>query len=112
LARGYAPARLESLNQQLLSITEERAEILREFPELNTPLAATKTKRVIRVVHVGTDGTITHPADPELVVATARKKRSMSIEQRLAVGRRMSAYWRRRRAEMTKAAAAKAKARR
>jgi hypothetical protein len=79
-ARAGAQARLQA-------ISEERAAIIRMFPDRRTRAAPSSL-----------DG----PAP----ASRARKRRRMSAAERKAVGRRMKAYWAKRRAE--KAGAKKA----
>jgi hypothetical protein len=75
-ARAGAQARLQA-------ISEERAAIIRTFPDLRTRSTARADSR---------DG-----AAP--VARRASKRRRMSAAERKAVGRRMRAYWAKRRAE-------------
>jgi hypothetical protein len=74
---------LAGAQARLRAISEERAAIIRMFPDLRTH----STTRADSL-----DGAASTPP-------RARKRRSMSDAQRKAVGRRMKAYWARRRAE-------------
>jgi hypothetical protein len=75
-ARAGAEARL-------YAISEERAALIRMFPDLRTRGAETAGSR---------DGAAAPVAGPP--------RRQMSAVERTAVGRRMKAYWAKRRAEM------------
>ena len=88
-ARAGAQARLQA-------ISEERAAIIRVFPDLRT--RATKGAASVE------------GASP--VAPRARKRRRLSAAERQAVGRRMRAYWAKRRAEKAGAKKATAEAKR
>ena len=88
-ARAGAQARLHA-------IAEERAAIIRIFPDLGTGSRATAGSL---------DGAA--PAAPGV-----RKRRSMSAAQRRAVGKRMKAYWAKRRAAKAGVSKAAAKSKR
>jgi hypothetical protein len=72
---------LAGAQARLHAISEERAAIVRMFPDLRSPVRAGSL-----------DGAAFTPP-------TARKRRSMSTAERKAVGRRMKAYWAKRTAE-------------
>jgi len=74
---------LAGAQARLQGISEERAAIVRMFPDLRAHSTATAGSL---------DGAASTPP-------TARKRRGMSPAQRKAVGKRMKAYWAKRRAE-------------
>jgi hypothetical protein len=87
---------LAGAQERLQAISEERAAIIRVFPDLRTH----STARAASL-----DGALP-------VVQKARKRRTMSAAERKAVGKRMKAYWAKRRAakgQSAKKAARKAK---
>jgi hypothetical protein len=103
LAGAHAPARLDELTREIREREAERDEILHEFPELvQFPATATSSERAPQVkVRSYRANAVTgrmEVVDPDLIVPV-RKRRRQSIEQRLATGRRMRAYWKKRRAE-------------
>jgi hypothetical protein len=89
-ARTGAEARLQA-------ISDERAAIIRMFPDLRTLRAATA-------------GSLDGAAAP--VARQPRKRRGMSPAERKAVGARMKAYWAKRRALKAGAKKAASKAKR
>jgi hypothetical protein len=74
---------LAGAKARLQAISEERAAIVRMFPDLRTHSTARAGSL---------DGAASTPP-------TARKRRGMSHAQRKAVGKRMKAYWAKRRAK-------------
>ena len=104
LAGAHAPARLDELTREIREREAERDEILHEFPELvQFPATATSSERAPQVkVRSYRANAVTgrmEVVDPDLIVPVRKRRRTQSIEQRLATGRRMRAYWKKRRAE-------------
>jgi len=82
---------LAGAQARLQAISEERAAIIRVFPDLRTQ----STRRAASL-----DG-----APP--IVQKGRKRRTMSAAERKAVGKRMKAYWAKRRAKNAPTASAR-----
>ena len=82
-ARFGAEARLQAISQ-------ERDAILRTFPDLG---------RASAQANASLDGAAPGRRTASPAAASARRRRGMSAAQRKAVGKRMKAYWAKRRAE-------------